>query len=370
MTSSANKIDVAIVGGGIVGLWSAYTILKKSPELIVVVFEAEGFLGEHCTGRNSEVLHSGLYYPTNSLKHYSCLEGNLIWREYIREKTLTFLDCGKIIAANSNQLEKLESLYKLGEDNQVLGLRRLEKYELSSLQNKLHMADGFFISSSGVLNVSESIVSLRNEIEALGGIILTKNKVELINFSNEKFSLEVNEDSSYSIEAKILVNAAGLHAINFRKQLGLHDFENYYVKGSYLKLTKKLDFSQLIYPIPPLDGLGLGVHLTMDTAGGQKFGPDTEIVGGIDYSLNETVFEKMMPAISKVFKNICESDLQLGYAGIRPKIKKNGKLAIDFMFNTQKEHGIKGYFEFLGIESPGVTAAPSLAKKLSSAINL
>ena len=367
MTSSANKIDVAIIGGGIVGLWSAYTLLKKFPNQFVVVFEAEAYLGEHSTGRNSEVLHSGLYYPTNSLKHLCSLEGNELWRNYIQEKNLPFIDCGKVVAATRHQLEKLEILFKQGLENKVAGLRRLEREEVKSLQDKLHLEDGFFISSSGVLNVSESLKSLRFDIEAMGGVVLTKNKVQVMSRSSEGFVLEVNGDI---IETKKLVNAAGLFAVDFRKQLGLDDFGNYYVKGNYLKLRKKLDMQHLLYPIPPANGLGLGVHLTMDTAGEQKFGPDTEVVEEIDYSLKESVKEKMMHAIHEVFKNINESDLQLGYSGIRPKVRKNGQLVTDFVFNTQKEHEIKGYFEFLGIESPGVTAAPSLAHKLCEAINL
>ena len=133
-------------------------------------------------------------------------------------------------------------------------------------------------------------------------------------------------------------------------------------------MKRKLDFDKLIYPIPPANGLGLGVHLTLDSAGEQKFGPDTEEVMAIDYSINNLLIGKMLPSINKIFKNIHEVDLQLGYAGIQPKLKKNGQLVSDFIFNTQIEHGIKGYFEFLGIESPGLTAAPSLAKKLCDAL--
>ena len=136
MTSSANKIDVAVVGGGIVGLWSAYTILKKYPNLIVVVFESENYFGEHTSGRNSEVLHSGLYYENNSLKHRSCLEGNQLWREYVSRKNLPFLNCGKVIISRSNQLEKMEQLFKRGIENDILGIRRLSASELKNLQTK------------------------------------------------------------------------------------------------------------------------------------------------------------------------------------------------------------------------------------------
>ena len=361
MTSSANKIDVAIIGGGIIGLWSAYFLLKKSPNLFVVVFEAENYLGEHTSGRNSEVLHSGLYYPANSLKHTSCLEGNKLWRDYILQKKLPFLDCGKIIVATSGQQKKLENLFNRGVENNVIGMRWLGKMEINSLQEKLHLSNGFFVSSAGVLNVSESLKSLRSDIESLGGTVLTKSKVQYIKRTENFFLINVNGDF---IETEKLVNAAGIYSIDFREKICLNDYENYYVKGSYLKLRKKLNLDQLIYPIPPADSLGLGVHLTLDTSGEQKFGPDTEETNIINYSLNESLIGRMAPIIHTIFKNVNEADLQLGYAGIRPKIKRDGLLVTDFILNTPKEHGVKGYFEFLGIESPGITAAPSLAKKL------
>lgn len=367
MTTSANKIDVAIIGGGILGLWCAYMVLKKYPGLLVVVFESENYLGEHTSGRNSEVLHSGLYYETNSLKHLRCLEGNKLWRDYIKLKQLPFLDCGKVVVSNVDQLEKLDNLFKRGVKNQIPGLRKLSTSEIESLQENVHISDGFYISSSGVLNVSESLKSLRHDIEAMGGVVLIKNKVIPVAASAQSFVLEVNNDF---IEAKNLINAAGLFAVDFRKKLGLKGFENYYVKGSYLKLRKKLDLHQLIYPLPPVNGLGLGVHLTLDTAGEQKFGPDIEEVDTINYSTDDSTKARMIPSIHEIFKNINDADLQLGYSGIRPKIKKDGLLYTDFVFNTHDEHGLKGYFEFLGIESPGVTAAPSLAKNICDVLNV
>ncbi len=359
MTESVSEIDLAITGGGILGLWSALLFLKKFPDKTVVVFEKENFLGEHTSGRNSEVLHSGIYYPTNSLKHLSCLRGNLLWRDYLKLKKLPFFDSGKIIAAKKNQLSELEQLYKKGVDNHVLGLRKLSKSEVASFSNIIDFEEGVFISSSAVLNVSENLRALRQDVEGLGGVVLTQNFVKIKAHTSENFDLLVGKDL---IRAKNLLNVAGLFAIELREQLGLNGFENYYVKGCYLKLKKPLDVRTLIYPIPPKHGLGLGVHLTIDTAYDQKFGPDTTEVSEVNYDINETIFEKMIPSIQEIFKGVHARDLILGYSGIRPKVKQNGVLVTDFLFHTAKEHGKRGYFEFLGIESPGVTAAPALAE--------
>lgn len=365
MPKDVSEIDVAIVGGGILGLWSAYSILKKHPHYSVVIFEAESYLGEHTTGRNSEVLHSGLYYPTNSLKHKHCLAGNVLWREYVKSKNLPFLDCGKIIVATKGQVEDLYKLRKKCVENEVKGVRELTIEEKKALEKILNIENGFFIGSSGVLNVSESLKALSADVERLGGIILRNSKIAITAYCNEKFTLSTNGDE---IIANNLVNTAGLYTIDLREQLGLGNFSNYFVKGNYLTLKKKLNCDKLIYPIPPSHGLGLGVHLTLDTANGQKFGPNTELVKQIDYSIKDTLFAEMVPSIHAIFKTVNADDLQLGYCGIRPKIKKDGVLITDFIFNTKNEHGIKNYFEFLGIESPGLTSAPSLARMLAELI--
>ena len=138
------EIDIAIVGGGIVGLWCAYSILKKFPKLTVVVFEANHYLGEHTTGRSSEVLHAGIYYPTGSLKHLHCVRGNQLWRDYIAQKGMAFLDCGKIIAATKDQREALEKLLQQSKSNKVPGIRRLSSAEIKSIGEYLYLDDGFF----------------------------------------------------------------------------------------------------------------------------------------------------------------------------------------------------------------------------------
>lgn len=365
MSNEIEKIDIAIVGGGIVGLWSAYYILKKFPSLSVVVFEAEKYLGEHTTGRNSEVLHSGIYYPTGSMKHVHCVSGNLLWREYISKKALPFLSCGKIVCATSQQKEKLEALYQQSQNNGIQEVRRLTAREIEDYKRILHVDAGLFCGTSGVLNVAESLHALRNDVEHMGGVVLTSSRVSLLEQSSNDFLLSV---PGGQIRAAVLVNAAGLFALDFRKNFELADFENFYVKGSYLKLMKKIAVDKLIYPLPPAHGLGLGVHLTLDTSGDQKFGPNTEAVNQIHYGIDETLVDKMLPTISDIFKTVRAEDLQLGYAGVRPKVKKNNELMVDFIFQTKADHGIKGYFEFLGIESPGVTAAPSLALELVKAL--
>ncbi|MDH4468316.1 MAG: FAD-dependent oxidoreductase [Bacteriovoracaceae bacterium] len=359
LSNEVQEIDFAIVGGGIIGLWISYYLLKKYPSSAVVVFEAGQFLGEHTTTRNSEVLHSGIYYQNQSLKHIHCLEGNQLWREYVHSKNMDFLDCGKIIVATKGQEEKLNKIFENGLANKVQKIEFLSEKKISEYKEILNLDYAIHVGPAGVLNVGEALRHLQFDIEAMGGIILKNTFVKFVEKNDGPFILKANDDN---IKTPVLINAAGLFAVEFRKTLGLMDIENFFVKGSYLKLNKKLPLQQLVYPIPPESGLGLGVHLTLDTSGAQKFGPNTEIVNDIIYNINENLIFEMKDAINMIFKNIDVSHLQLAYSGIRPKIKKNGVLVTDFTINGEPVHGIGGYLELLGMESPGLTASPSLAK--------
>lgn len=361
----STKIDIAIIGGGIIGLWCAYEVLKKKKNLTVVVFEKEAYLGEHTTGRNSEVLHAGIYYTRNSLKHTLCIEGNRLWREFSEKNNLSLLDCGKFIVSNKTP-EKLDKLFKQAQENEVPKIRMATSSEIDALKKVVLVDEAFFSETSAVLDTSSSLKCLEHLISKNEGIILKNTTVKSLSKSSEGFSLICNEDE---IQAQIVINCAGLFAIALRETLGLRNYSNRFVKGNYLKLMKKLPIHKLIYPIPPEHGLGLGIHLTLDNQGDQKFGPNTEEVDKIDYGMKNSLTDELYDSIHEVFHTVKKHDLQLAYSGIRPKIcDKDKKLITDFIFNTSKEHFIDNYYELLGIESPGLTSAPAIARMVSDAL--
>lgn len=366
-------LDILIVGGGIIGLWTAYELARKHGSLSIAVCEKEGAFGEHTTGRNSEVLHSGIYYETGSLKHQHCMQGNRLWREFIQKNSLPFLPAGKIITSPHKESEKLQNLFEKSNKNGLEGVRWLAEQEIQEYQSHIYISSGLYIPSAGVLDVSSSLQCLRFHLQELGVMVLSSSDVKPVKNSEIDFANgHVAQVSGSLVYTKNLVNAAGLGAVSFRKDLGLFDYQDFYVKGNYLSLNRKLPFNKLIYPTPPEHGLGLGVHLTIDASGAQKFGPNTEPINQIQYQVEEGLINEMYPAIGENFKGIERADLSLGYAGIRPKVKKivnnEAKLANDFLVQDRRQHGISGYFEFLGIESPGLTAAPSLALEMCSRI--
>lgn len=357
------SVDVVISGGGIIGLWTAYQVLQRRPELTVVLCEREKFLGEHSTGRNSEVLHSGVYYDYLSLKHQTCLEGNRLWREFVREQGLDFLDCGKFIVAGKGQEAAFQKLYQNAQANQVPGLRMATSQEINQLKAEVSLEMGFFCPSSGVLNVAQAVQCLSQLIEQRGGIILKSTELSRVEREGDFFLLKLGDES---VRSRVLINASGHSAVDLRQQLGLYNYKNKRVKGSYLLLNNRLNLKSLIYPLPPADSMGLGVHLTLDVSGAQKFGPNTEAVDNINYSVDEDLIEEMFPTISHLFHGVQRASLSLAYSGIRPKIlNEKNEIVKDFVLGLPENHGISNYYEFLGIESPGITSAPALARVMA-----
>lgn len=354
------KIDVAIVGGGIVGLWTAYELLVSQPGISLVLYEKEHFLGEHSTGRNSEVLHSGIYYETGSLKHSTCLEGNALWKDFIQKHKIGYLSCGKYVVARENEQERFEKLFENARANQVPKVRMASAKEISSLREEVLCSEAFFCPTSGVLSVSEAVRVLSGLVEQAGGILIKNEQFKILEFSSDGFIFQSEGDF---FKASKVVNAAGHFAVDLRSQLMLKNYSNRFVKGSYLLLKNKLNLKTLVYPIPPAHGLGLGVHLTLDISGMQKFGPNTEDISHLDYSLDENIIDQMFPSISELFPRVKKENLALAYSGIRSKILNScQELQKDFILGTPQQHGIEGYFEFLGIESPGLTSSPALAR--------
>ncbi|MFZ4712650.1 MAG: NAD(P)/FAD-dependent oxidoreductase [Bacteriovoracaceae bacterium] len=359
MENSKTKIDLAIIGGGIVGLQVAYKALLRHPTWQVVLFEKERYLGEHSSSRNSGVIHAGLYYAEGSLKHRLCLEGNLWWKEHAPDWNIPYLQCGKyIIARNFDELPSLEALFQKAKLNSVPGLRRAKNDEVLALKEKLHCVAALYSPTTAIIDVAEAINVFKNKVEKMGATILPFNPILNLEKDQEHYLLETVTEK---ITAKYVVNCAGLGAIQLRKKLGLNELENSLVKGTYLKSSQRNEFKTLIYPLPQKDLGGLGIHLTFDFGDQMKFGPNTEPVSDVSYHTIEQSLISMREAVTSLFKSVDPGRLQLDYCGIRPKIQIEGSTYGDFWIRSPLPH----YIECCGIESPGLTASPAIARFLT-----
>lgn len=351
------KINFAIAGAGIVGLFTGLALKKKFPDAEIAIFEKEPYLADHTTGRNSGVLHAGIYYPNNSLKHLLCIEGNLMWEKIASDLNLQIKRCGKFIFSQSPfEDSELQALLEKALKNNVPQIREATTQELAEVKKVTNAHHALFSPFTGILDVSSTMSSLEAECEKNGIYILKKSEIKNLSSRENEFVFEVNGDV---ISSDYFINTAGLWAIHLREQLGLGGINNYFVKGNYLSTTQKLDYQYLYYPVPPKDLKGLGVHSTIDLAGKIKFGPNTEDTNEINYAQTQEMSSEIQESILKTFKNIDREKLFWDYAGIRPKIKDStsGKQITDFLIHSP----MKNYIECLGIESPGVTASPAIS---------
>lgn len=361
------NIDHCIVGGGIVGLFTALFLREKFPDDSICILEKKIYVGESSTSRNSGVLHSGIYYPTDSLKHSLCLEGGELWKslEFFSEGVVK--ETGKyIFATEENEEDALKKIFDQGISNCVPGLRFASKRELSEISSFVNCSTAIYSPKSGLINVPVALKLLQSELEKKDVIILKDHGNFNLRRDEKEFLVGFEE---FDISVSYLFNCAGLSAIETRKKLGLNNLENYYVKGSYLTTTQKVDHSVLLYPVPPANLKGLGVHSTMNWDGTIKFGPNTQEVADINYSLENEDLETMKDNVVKMFKGVDRSRLRGDYCGIRSKIKNNGKLWTDFWIVDGEGFGIPNYFEACGIESPGLTASPAIGRKLASFVS-
>jgi L-2-hydroxyglutarate oxidase LhgO len=205
------------------------------------------------------------------------------------------------------------------------------------------------------------------DAEAAGAAIAYRAPVLSGRVTHSSFVLEVGGAEAMTLECRLLVNSAGLCAPSLARRIdGIPPAtipKDYFCRGVYFTLSGRAPFRRLVYPVP--EHAGLGVHLTLDLGGQAKFGPDTEWIDGVDYTVDPRRGDKFYAAIRTYWPGLMDGALQPGYAGIRPKISGPTEPAADFVVQGAEVHGIPGLVNLYGIESPGLTSSPAIAEHVA-----
>lgn len=348
--------DYVVIGGGLVGLAIAKTFSEDS---IGVILEKEKNILSSTSSRNSEVIHSGIYYQKESLKSKLCTEGKNKLYEYCHVKNIKNKNCGKLIISNDISSEKIESLYKNGIRNGIDDLILLEKKEINYYESQINANYAIYSPSSGVLDTHTFGESLVSDIEKNDGLVLRLTEFIAAEESGEHIKVKVRnpDETEYEFLTKCLINSAGHDALRIEKKLpfgfDVSHLEDFPIKGNYFSYSGKNPFSHLIYPMP--DELGLGIHSTQNIANELKFGPDVD-QESTSYAVNESKLRTFYELIKKWWPEIDFNKLNPSYVGIRPKIKNSGSVMKDFLIQ-HKQINQSTYISLLGIESPGITAS-------------
>jgi L-2-hydroxyglutarate oxidase LhgO len=363
--SELHRLDVAVVGGGVIGLAVARALALAGRE--VMVLESEPSVGLHTSSRNSEVIHAGIYYPTGSKKARLCVAGKVALYDYAEQSDVPHKRVSKIIVATRDEeIPTLEKLKAQAEANGVGDLIWLDQADVRALEPAVVCVRGLLSPSTGIIDSHGFMSALRRDATREGATVLVSTPVLAGRLRDDGIELSIGGADPATVLCAGVINAAGLWAQAIAGSIeGLPKPTipgSWFAKGHYFTLAGRSPFSRLVYPVP-VPG-GLGVHVTLDLAGKARFGPDVSWVDGIDYAFDEGRAAAFYPAIRNYFPSIAAGSLEPGYTGIRPKLGPASSPAHDFVVQGPAEHGIAGLVNLYGIESPGLTAALALADEV------
>lgn len=389
--------DVAVIGGGIVGSATALALVQSRPGLKLVILEAEGRLAVHQTGRNSGVIHSGLYYKPGSLKARNCVEGREAMYRFCGENGIPAERTGKVVVAVlPAELPALEKLEQRGRENGLQGIRRLTPDEIREFEPHAAGIAGLFVPQTGIVDyrlVNEKFGQL---VQSAGGEILTGARVTGFQKSGGGFILTTPRGE---IAARTLINCAGLHSDRVARMCGVEPgMQIMPFRGEYYEIVPEKHHlvKNLIYPVPDVRFPFLGVHFTRMARGGVEAGPNAVIAfkregyswgafsaadvlqfltysgfwrmglkywrmgfGEIYRSLNKRAFVR---ALQRLVPELHDEDLRRGGAGVRAQaLAPDGALIDDFVIREAERQ-----IHVLNAPSPAATASISIGKTIAA----
>lgn len=388
--------DAIVVGGGIVGLATAYRLLEAKPSLKILLLEKESRLAPHQTGNNSGVLHSGLYYKPGSEKAKLSVGGLQQMISFCREHGVAHEQCGKIVVAtDESELSRLENLWERGNANGLFGLRKLNPQQIKEIEPHAAGIAAIHVPQEGIVDYPGVCEKLGELIRKNGGEIKLNARVQrIVSDGSEK----IIETSAGNFRAKFVIACGGLHSDRLVKMSGQKPSAKIIpFRGEYYQIKKERQFlvRNLIYPVPDPKFPFLGVHFTRLIHGGIEAGPNAVLafaregykwtnfnardfaeslsfpglwkflfkypsIAGYEIrrSLSKAEFTR---SLQKLVPEIQSSDLETGGAGVRAQaMTPEGKLVEDFHFEEAK-----GILHVVNAPSPAATASLAIGKKIS-----
>jgi L-2-hydroxyglutarate oxidase len=394
------QLDCLVVGGGIVGLATAAALLEREPDRSVLVLEKEQMWAAHQTGRNSGVIHSGIYYKPGSLKARLAKEGNRSMVEFCQTHRLPYEICGKVIVATENaQLPLLENLYQRGLQN-GLEVSRLEAAQVREIEPHVRCLCGVRVPSTGIVDYKQVCAKLAEAIRQKGGQLRLGTEVRHI---RERSRTQLVETNQGAFEAALLVNCAGLHSDRVARLNGVSsDAKIVPFRGEYYELRpdRRYLVKTLIYPVPNPAFPFLGVHFTRMIDGSIHAGPNAvlsfkrEGYRKTDFSLRDFSevmlfpgfwrlaarnaregLKEMVRSVSKakfvqslqaLIPEVRPEDLVPSAAGVRAQaLRRTGDLVDDFLI-LDAPHAV----HVCNAPSPAATASLEIGKSIAERVAL
>lgn len=391
--------DVAIIGGGIVGLATAYEYQHKNPTKKIIIIDKESDLAAHQTGNNSGVIHSGIYYKPGSLKALNCRLGIHKLLKFCDKNGIEYELCGKVIVATSEkEIPALNELYVRGIKNGIPDLKMLDEAELREIEPHVTGIKGIHSPATGIIDYKQVCAICADIIEKNNGEIKLNTKVIGLNNKNNENIIITNRGD---FKAERIINCAGLYSDRIAKltesniEVRIIPFRGEYYQ---IKEDKKYLVNNLIYPVPNPKFPFLGVHFTRRIDGLVEAGPNAVLAfareGYKKYNINLKDLSEILlypafwklgkqywkigsaemirsysrklfvSALRKLIPEINNSDIVSGGSGVRAQaLTVDGKLLDDFKIIRNGK-----IVQVLNAPSPAATSAFSIAENIISYI--
>jgi (S)-2-hydroxyglutarate dehydrogenase len=322
--------DLAVIGGGIVGLSTAMQMTERFPGISVAVLEKEPALARHQTGRNSGVIHAGVYYQPGSLKARFCHEGVEATTRFCRDHGIAYEQCGKLLVATETaELPRMEALYERARANGI-DIERLDKAEVARREPRIRGLAGLFVKTTGIVDYAQVAKAMAGVVAERGGVILTSSEVAHVEETPSGVTLDVGKDR---IRARHVIAATGLQADRIAQLCGVDvDFRIVPFRGEYYRLGSDKDqiVNHLIYPIPDPELPFLGVHLTRMIGGYVTVGPNAVLAFAREgYGFGTANLRDLREMVAfRGFRKVIRDNLKSGALEMANSLLKSRYLAL------------------------------------------